>query len=128
MKAKITIIEDEEDLRNLIQKSLQAAGYEVEVKQIGYNLAVGKGELSDLYIIDLNLGGLNGLDLCKELKSKRRNVSPPVIIITSANPDVRELAIEACADDALPKPFTTKELLEKISKHLPQAEPLSSFV
>lgn len=121
MKRKISIIEDEEDLSRLMRQSLEAAGYEVDTKQNGYNLTNVKERLSDLYIIDLNLGGISGLDLCKHIKSQKNNERGPAIIIISANPDVRQLAMEACADDALSKPFTAKELVQKISQHLPEA-------
>ena len=120
---KITIIEDNDDLRNLMRLPLQAAGYEVATHRDGSTLDEPSQAKSQLYFIDLDLGGVSGLDLCKLLKSKKDNEGTPFIIIVSANPDVRELAMEACADDTLSKPFTSKELLEKTQLYIRVATP-----
>lgn len=72
-----------------------------------------------LYLIDINLVGVSGLEICKRIKSQKARRRCSIVIVISANPDVRRLAAEAFADDALPKPFTTKELLGKISKCFP---------
>lgn len=119
MKTKITIIEDDDDLRGLMQLPLRAAGYNVVALTNGNNLN-GK---SDLYLIDLNLGGgaINGLEVCKKIKSRRSREAAAIVIIISANPDFRPLAMEAHADDTLPKPFTTRELIEKIAEYFPEA-------
>jgi DNA-binding response OmpR family regulator len=119
MKRKITIIEDDSDLRNLMRMPLQAAGYEVVALTDGDSLNGNPNDASDLYLIDLNLGGgsASGLDVCKKIKSQWHSGTAPVIIIISANPDFRHLAMAACADDTLTKPFTARALLEKIAEY-----------
>jgi two-component system phosphate regulon response regulator PhoB len=119
MTAKITIIEDDDDLRSLLRISLQAAGYDVTTLINGNDLSK-EAVKSDLYLIDLNLGGVSGLEICKKIKSQKHNETTPIVIVISANPDVRHLAIEACADDTISKPFTAKELLKKMSEYFPE--------
>jgi two-component system phosphate regulon response regulator PhoB len=119
VKRKITIIEDDNDLRGLMQSPLLAAGYDVCILSEGNNFISKSEQDPHLYLIDINLVGVSGLEICKRIKSQKPGEVVPVVIIISANPDVRRLAAEACADDALPKPFTTKELLGKISKYFP---------
>jgi DNA-binding response OmpR family regulator len=121
VRTKITIIEDDDDLRSLIRVPLQAAGYDVVALSEGNDLVGNSDSVPHLYIIDLNLGGMSGLEICKGIKSQKHREIVPVVIIMSANPDVRQLALEACADDALLKPFSAKELLKKISDFFPEA-------
>jgi|SRR6478736_8554011 len=120
---RIAIIEDNDDLRNLMRLPLQAAGYEVVTYRDGSAFSADSMTQSHLYFIDLDLGGASGLDLCKLLKRKKQNGCAPFIIIVSANPDVRELAMEARADDALPKPFASKELLQKAEQYFQVESP-----
>lgn len=117
-KIKIIIIEDDPDLRALMTLALVAQRFEVTSFSEG-DAFLTQGGVADLYIIDINLGGVSGLDLCQKLKttSNRR----PVVIMISANPDINNLAREACADDALPKPFNSKDLLNKVLNHLTAA-------
>ena len=119
MDKKITVIEDDEDLKSLVVMTLRSKGYEVVAQSAMMSLVEENARLSDLFIVDINLGsGISGLDICKKLKGEMRN-RIPVIIITSAHPDLKQLAIDAYADDTLPKPFTSRELLEKVRQYLP---------
>jgi DNA-binding response OmpR family regulator len=119
MDKKITVIEDDEDLKNLVVMTLRSRGYKVEAQTDIKSVTEENARLSDLFIIDINLGsGISGLDICKQLKGEMRN-RIPVIIITSAHPDLKQLAIDAYADDTLPKPFTSKELVAKVKQYLP---------
>jgi DNA-binding response OmpR family regulator len=120
VKGRITIIEDDNDLRSLIKLTLQAAGYEVIAYSGGYGLFNSNDDATDIYIIDLNLEGKSGLELCRIIKEKTLKKNIPVIIIMSAHPDVQQLAMEVCANDTLSKPFSSKDLLSKMSEYLPQ--------
>lgn len=112
---KIIIIEDDEDLRTLMALALKGEHFEVAGFTDG-NEFLQQGAAADLYIIDINLGGMTGLELCKRIKTNAGN--SPVVIIVSANPDLGKMAEEVCADDALPKPFTTRDLLNKVVGYL----------
>ncbi|MBT1699505.1 response regulator [Fulvivirgaceae bacterium PWU4] len=117
-KIRIIIIEDDPDLRALMTLALVAQRFEVtSFSEADAFLKQGKG--ADLYIIDINLGGVSGLDLCQKIKESSN--SRPVVIMISANPDINNLAQEASADDALPKPFNSKDLLNKVMNHIAAA-------
>ena len=123
MRTRIIIIEDDDDLRGLMRVSLEAAGYVVVTQPNGNDARHTTSEdTADLYLIDINLGGISGLDICRQIKATHHGDNMPYIIMISANPDVCQLAVEACADDTLPKPFNAKQLLNKISEYLPQAQ------
>jgi len=113
---QITVVEDDPDLKHLIAIALKSNGYEVNIQ----NEWTGLPEiLADLYILDINLGnGMDGIDICKQLKSRSSGTKTPFVILVSANPDLRRMAVEACADATLTKPFTTHELLQKVSAYL----------
>ena len=117
MKGKVTVIDDDNDLRSLLQIALRIDGYEVTGYANGAEFmdAVATTEPSALYIIDINLGGISGFELCDFLKS-RKETSRSFVILISANPEVQQLARQAKADDHLLKPFSQKELLERIDK------------
>lgn len=115
MITRIAVIDDDEDLRNLLKISLGIHGYEVASYANGQAFldSFDKNLPADLYIIDLNLGGMSGHELCEHLRliDSTKN---SVIILISANPEVREHAVEAGADGHLFKPFSQKELIAKI--------------
>jgi DNA-binding response OmpR family regulator len=115
MNKKIVIIDDDQDARKLLQFILKSHGLIVEVYSDGSGLDVLNPPYPDIYLIDINLGNTSGLELCAQLKKHKQTEHIPVII-TSSNTDIIPLAKEACADDTLPKPFDSKELLNKINE------------
>jgi DNA-binding response OmpR family regulator len=117
----IVVIEDDPDLRNLMQSVLSFAGYEIKTYPNGDEV-MKANSFASLYVIDMNLGGVSGIDVCRHLKSKEGPTHPTVIII-SANPDARRLAMEACADGTLDKPFKSKNLLTLVKQFLEPAKP-----
>jgi two-component system, sensor histidine kinase and response regulator len=119
MKGKITVIDDDKDLRSLLQIALRIEGFEVTCYANGGEFMDGINavEPSDLYVIDINLGGISGFELCQYLKSYKTTKDSFVILI-SANPEVQQLSTEVKADDHLLKPFSQKELMTKITNLL----------
>lgn len=114
-KYKITIIEDDADLRALITLALKGESYEVTSFAEGSEFLQDHAT-ADLYIIDINLGGISGLELCKKIKANA--VTTPIVIIISANPDISKMAQEVCADDVLAKPFTSRNLVTMVVNYL----------
>lgn len=111
---KILIVEDEKKIADAISKGLGELGYSVETAydgKIGLRL-FGNGGFN-LVILDVNLPGLNGYDLCKAIRSRNRHV--PVIMLTalSATNDKIE-GFDSGADDYMVKPFEFKELVVRI--------------
>ena len=113
---QVVLIEDDDDLRKLLHMAIQALGVDVKVFSDGGSF-LKTGQVCNLFIIDMNLPDFNGLVLCRQIKSIEETKNIPVIII-SANPDLDKLAIESCADDYLFKPFTIRDIKEKIMKHI----------
>lgn len=116
----ITVIEDDFDLNLLIQMALKSQGYVVQSFSDGTKLT---GAPSDLYLLDINLGkGMTGMELCRQLKKVPPKAKVPVVILISANPDLRKMAVEACADDTLAKPFSIRDLQKKVAEYCPSAD------
>jgi DNA-binding response OmpR family regulator len=121
LRRDIVVIEDDPDLRNLMQSVLSFAGYEIKTYPNGDEV-MKANSFASLYLIDMNLGGVSGIDVCRYLKSSEGPNHPTVIII-SANPDARRLALEACADGTLDKPFKSKNLLTLVKQFMEPANP-----
>jgi DNA-binding response OmpR family regulator len=117
MKKKITIIDDDSDLRNLLKIILGIEGFDVSAYSNGDDFFKHNHGAADLYIIDINLGGISGLEMCRHLKSQE-NAKDSCVILISANPEIRSMAESVCADDTLAKPFNQKELIRKVRQHL----------
>lgn len=111
---KILIVEDETNVAEVLRRGLTEAGYETDVAydgQIGLRLAqTGNYEL---ILLDVNLPMLNGLELCKRLRTE--DELTPVLMLTALGMSDDVVAgLEAGADDYLPKPFKFNELYARI--------------
>lgn len=111
---KILIVEDEHKIADTLKLGLIENGYFVEVAydgNIGYKLFTA--HQFNLVILDINLPGMNGYELCKAIRN--RNSSIPIIMLTALNALNDKIeGYDAGADDYLVKPFEFKELLLKI--------------
>jgi DNA-binding response OmpR family regulator len=108
----ILVVDDEEAILDFVELGLRYEGFEVELAKDGPGaLAAVSARRPDLILLDLNLPGLDGLDVCRRV----RQVSDVPIIMLTARGDVDErvAGLEAGADDYLPKPFKFKELLAR---------------
>ncbi|MDM1444644.1 response regulator transcription factor [Myroides odoratimimus] len=115
---KILVIEDEQELRDIIQESLEKELYLVEVAS-NYRLGIEKlaGYDYDCILLDIMLPDGNGIDLLREIKSMGKADS--VIIISAKDSiDDKVLGLELGADDYLTKPFHLSELLARIKSVL----------
>lgn len=113
----ILMIEDDYELAEILSEYLQNYDFKVTIAEEPY---IGLSTLNtgkfDLVILDLTLPGLDGLEVCKEIR-KRHNIP---IIISSARHDITDKvnALDNGADDYLPKPYDPQELLARIKSHL----------
>lgn len=111
---KILIVEDEPKVASFIKKGLEENLYDAE---IAYDGISGEKLASiykyDLFILDIIIPGISGLDLCKKLK--KINPDVPVLILTAlGTTDDKIIGFDAGADDYLVKPFEFRELLARI--------------
>jgi two-component system, OmpR family, copper resistance phosphate regulon response regulator CusR len=128
---KILLVEDEKKIAEALKKGLTENQYHVEV---AYDGLVGKKlfftNTFDLTILDINLPGMSGYDLCKEIRS--RNQQMPIIMLTALNGiDDKIEGFDAGADDYVVKPFDFKELLVRIRallKRLRQNVPVGNIL
>lgn len=114
---KIILVEDDESIQDVVNKMLVRAGYEVTSYRQGEAILNGQTDIPDLFILDKQLTGVDGLDICRYLKDQTTTSHIPVIML-SANPDIVNLALDAGADGVIEKPFTMKTLLATVSRHL----------
>ena len=114
---KILMIEDDFELAEILTEFLAKFKMEVTIAEEPYiGLSTLNTSKFDLVILDLTLPGLDGLEVCKEIR-KKHNIP---IIISSARHDLTDKvnALDNGADDYLPKPYDPQELLARIKSHL----------
>jgi two-component system, OmpR family, phosphate regulon response regulator PhoB len=115
-RTRILVIEDERGLTEALGWNLQREGYEVLIAHDGQEgLRKAQTLLPDLIILDLMLPGLNGLDVCRELRSGERTREIPIIILSAKAEETDQVVgFSLGADDYVTKPFSTKVLLQRI--------------
>lgn len=118
--AKILIAEDHQDSQDALRILLEAAQYQVVVASDG-QAAVDTAleELPDLILMDIMMPELDGLEATRRLRENDATMQTPIIAVTAMEGG-RHLALEAGADDYLPKPINTGKLLRKINGLLDQ--------
>ena len=112
---RIHIIDDDPVMRELLKASLTKKGFSVTVSPDAYQIFDFPDKLPDLFLLDVVIPGLNGLETGKWLKSQDPGVK---IIILSGTPGLKVLSENIHADDFLTKPFEFSKLLEKINRCL----------
>jgi DNA-binding response OmpR family regulator len=112
-RPRVLVVDDEEAILEFVEMGLRYEGFEVELASDGPGaLAAFSRRRPDLVILDLNLPGLDGIEVCRRL---RRSSDVPIIMLTARGEvDERVEGLEAGADDYLPKPFKFKELLARV--------------
>jgi DNA-binding response OmpR family regulator len=109
----IILVEDDPSLRTLTARALRSHGYDVRTAATGAEMwAMLDGAPADLIVLDIMLPGTSGLDLFRRL---RREGNVPVIFVSArGSEEDRVLGLELGADDYLPKPFSTRELVARV--------------
>lgn len=113
---KILIIEDDEHIIELLRFNVENNGYIVSVAMEGYEgLNKAINELPDLILLDLMLPGIDGIEICKRLKTKEKTKDIPIIMLTAKSHETDKiLGLEIGADDYVTKPFSVRELITRI--------------
>lgn len=114
--SKILIVDDEEDILDLLEFNLKNAGYEVEKTTLG-RLALEAAGLNppNLIVLDEMLPDLRGFEVLRELKTRQKTKTVPVILLTARMGESDKLiAFELGADDYITKPFSPSELIARI--------------
>ena len=118
--ATILIVEDEIELVKILRSYLEAAGYTVVTASRGdQGLALWEKQHPDLVLLDLNLPGMDGLDVARSI---RRKDETPIIMVTARVEETdRLIGLELGADDYLTKPYSPREVVARVRAVLRRA-------
>jgi len=115
-KEKILIVDDEEHIIELLKFNLLNAGYEVLTANDGIDaVKIAKAEKPSLLLLDLMLPGIDGFDVCKEIKRNNEMKNTSIVMLTAKGEELDKiLGLELGADDYITKPFSVRELLARV--------------
>jgi len=117
---KVLIADDERNIRNILDFSLHAEGFDVLSVTNGedaFTLAVS--ELPDLIILDVMMPGQGGIDTCRQIKADVRTADIPVILLTARGSRAdREKGTKAGADEYITKPFSPQKVINVVQNFL----------
>ena len=121
--SRILIVEDEVAIADLEKDYLELSGFEVEIENDGTNgLARALAEDFDLFILDLMLPGIDGFEICKEIREKKNT---PILMVSAKKDDIDKIrGLGLGADDYITKPFSPSELVARVKAHLARYERL----
>ena len=121
--SKILIVEDEEAIADLEKDYLEMSGYEVIIENDGMKgLQSAMNTNVDLIILDLMLPGMDGYDICRQLREEK-NI--PIIMVSAKKDDIDKVrGLGLGADDYMTKPFSPSELVARVKAHLSRYERL----
>lgn len=123
-KQNVLVVDDEKDILELVEYNLTKNGYSVLCASTGEEgLELARAKLPDLVVLDLMLPGLDGLDVCKMLKSTEKTQKIPVVMLTARGeePDI-VAGLELGAEDYVTKPFSPRVLVARIRAVLRRRE------
>ncbi len=117
MSDKILIVEDEEAIADLEKDYLELSGFEVEIASDGETgLKRALNEDFQLVILDLMLPGVDGFEICRQVREKKNT---PIIMVSAKKDDIDKIrGLGLGADDYMTKPFSPSELVARVKAHL----------
>jgi two-component system phosphate regulon response regulator PhoB len=122
--ARILLVEDEADIRQILSYNLGQAGHEMIVAECGETaLELLRETRPDLVLLDLMLPDISGLEVCRRLRSDASLRATPVIMLTARSEEIdRVIGFELGADDYVAKPFSVRELSLRIQAVLRRSQ------
>jgi len=122
---KVLVVEDHREIANLVAMHLRDLSYEVTLKFDGNTgLAEAERQAYDLVVLDLMLPGIDGLEICRRLRARKRYT--PILMLTAKAAELdRVLGLELGADDYLTKPFSVLELVARVKALLRRTDALA---
>ena len=125
---KILIVDDNPDILQVMELLLGSRGFEIDVTTRGEETFVRIEEFQPgLIFLDIHLSGIDGRDICRQIKTSDQYRNLPVILF-SANKVKHSTIIESLSDAFISKPFDIVDLVEKIDMLLPQKEDSESMI
>jgi len=125
---RILVVEDEPSIRSLLRLHLSLSNFDVDESGDGAGaLDLARGEKFDLILLDVMLPGLDGLTLCRALRTQGANVATPILMLSARNTEAdKVLGLESGADDYLTKPFGIREMLARVAALLRRVDRLDA--
>jgi len=125
--SKILIVEDEAAIADLEKDYLELSGFEVEVANDGQTgLDKALNEDYDLVILDLMLPGVDGFEICRQVRAEKNT---PIIMVSAKKDDIDKIrGLGLGADDYMTKPFSPSELVARVKAHMARYERLIGSV
>jgi two-component system OmpR family response regulator len=118
-------VEDEPDLARIVKRHVESLGYRVDVAPSGEDALAMAQEPFDLVLLDVMLPGIDGLEVCRQLRLRSQYM--PVLMLTARSSDIdKVMGLESGADDYLTKPFSVQELLARIRAIFRRMDALAS--
>lgn len=116
----IIIVEDDEDIADSIRYNLEREGFRIRVALTGEAaLSLILNGPPDLILLDLNLPGMNGFEICRRLRSESATAKVPILMLTArADETDKVLGLNMGADDYITKPFSMRELVARVNAAL----------
>lgn len=123
--SRILIVEDEVAIAELEKDYLELGGFEVELENDGnQGLERALKEEFDLFILDLMLPGVDGFEICRQIREKKNT---PILMVSAKKDDIDKIrGLGLGADDYVTKPFSPSELVARVKAHLARYERLIS--
>jgi DNA-binding response OmpR family regulator len=116
-KARVLVVEDERDIAELLKHTLERGG-DIDVEIVASGDAALKAAVAqppDLVLLDLNLPGVSGLEVCRLLRAKPTTKQVTIIMLTARTSESdRVVGLDLGADDYITKPFSTRELTARV--------------
>ena len=121
--SRVLIIEDEVEIADLEKDYLELSGFEVEIETDGtVGLKRALTEDFDMYILDLMLPGIDGFEICKQIREEKNT---PILMVSAKKDDIDKIrGLGLGADDYITKPFSPSELVARVKAHLARYERL----
>ena len=121
---KVYLVEDDEDIRDIVEYALRSAGFEVMGFESGEDFfAAMKTKIPALILLDIMLPGDDGLTILKRLRSNKQTKKLPIILLTAKSSEFDKVkGLDLGADDYLTKPFGVMELISRINAVLRRSD------
>jgi DNA-binding response OmpR family regulator len=123
----VLVVDDDPTVSDVVRRYLEQDGFRVRLAADGLAaLAAVAAETPDLVVLDLMLGGIDGLEVCRRLRRERPDL--PVVMLTALGEEAdRVVGLEVGADDYVTKPFSVRELVLRVRSVLRRAAPSTEY-
>ncbi|MGE5207613.1 MAG: response regulator, partial [Chlamydiota bacterium] len=115
-KGLVYVVEDDADIARLVQHQLELNGYRTRISASGSSvLQEAAREMPQLFVLDIMLPGVDGMELCRQIRRHPLLAAVPVIFMTARTSEAdRVRGLDLGADDYISKPFSTRELMARV--------------